>query len=188
MDAQIVSDGTASDSGSDRPTFDSATSKYTASLEKSQQLTRDYNNTGAARLGELVSAASLARLGKLDEAGAAYASLAADHPDDPLAGLAVLGQAQLEASRGNHATAETLLHQLSTTSSAYVPKDLVLLRLGDVHEQQNQLTKAVGAYQLIVDEHGDSQHAATARERLSALPAATPSETDAVSSKDVGIE
>jgi tetratricopeptide (TPR) repeat protein len=150
-------------------TYTTETEKLTAAVPKLRAAAEAYPNTPAGITARYHLAASLAALGKPQDAMKAYDDVIRHGGDNLYVNMARLGKAGEQARAGQHDAAIATYKELAERKDGDLPTDAILMQLARTYAAAGKKAEAQKTFTKIVDEHPDSPYASEAREELEAL-------------------
>jgi TolA-binding protein len=149
-------------------TFPTEQARAEATIKLLTQAADTYPNTDEGIAARYQLGSELLSVGRLDEAQAAFANVAAS--GSPLyAPLARLGQAQALMAAGKIDDAIKIYTELAAARDSALPVDGLLMELARASQKAGKSQDARAAFKRVVDEFPDSTYAADARQQLAAL-------------------
>jgi TolA-binding protein len=147
-------------------TYQSERAKLEAALPKLMDAANQYPTTDAGIAARYYAAATLASLGRYQEAEQRFQEVV-DKAGSKLYGrTARLGVAETQVAQGKYDNAITIYREMSADAKAQLPADGVLMALGRACVQAGRKDEAVRAFTRVVDEFPQSPYAADARREL----------------------
>ena len=190
--APVGADADASQDNTIKPkyTFKDDKTKYEKSLSAFQDLADQYSGTKIGSLARYYAALSMNELGQADQARKALQSVVADSRFIEVKDLARNTLADLDLADEKYDDAIALLRQILDQPSEDFPKEIVLLKLGQILEKQGDLAAALEEYRKVTTEYPGTNTASEASTRIRRLEprvgqsgaeeaAAAPAETPA---------
>jgi tetratricopeptide (TPR) repeat protein len=154
------------------PVFKSAQEKNEEIVRQLGEVKGKHPGTEAARMASFVMADSLFRLGKLDEAAAAYQEyLNTSAPGDSLRALAQEGLGYIHESRKEWEKALESFDAMARESEGEPTKALAAFQRARILEQWGKKQEAANEFQQVKDEHKTAPAARQAGDRLALLAA-----------------
>jgi tetratricopeptide (TPR) repeat protein len=165
LNAPVLSQG-ANPSDPLNPTFPTESARAEAALERLEGLAGRRGQIGA--LASYYRGVALIRLARSEEAEAALQD-AMDKSTDPLlTGLIRHALASAASARGDLATAEQRLREMTEAEDAVYPKDVILHELASILELEGRSEEADKLFEQIVEDYPDSPLGLPARASLPA--------------------
>jgi FimV-like protein len=149
-------------------TYPTEQAKLEAALPKFLEAADGYPSTDAGRMARYHAAATLVALGRFDEAIQQYDQLT--RGNSLIAQSARLGKAEAQLRAGRFDDAIAGFKEISDSPTTNLPKEGVLLELARAYRAAGKTEDARNTLNQIVEQHGDTPFAATAREELEKLP------------------
>lgn len=147
--------------------FATVAAKLNAAAPKLKAAADAYPDTEAGITARYHYAASMAALGKYDEAVAAFDEVVRRAGEESLYGrMARLGKADTQVRAGQHDAAIATWKELASSTDVDLPKDAILMELARAYEAAGQTDEARKTFNQIVDEHPASPYSAEARAEL----------------------
>ena len=129
-----------------------------------------YPSTDAGVTARFRAAATLADLGRYDEAAQRYREVIDKAGRSSIyARTAKLGLADSQAAQGKYDDAIATLKELTTDPNAQLPLDGILMQLGRTATQGGKTDEATRAYTRIVNEFPQSLYVTEARQKIAEL-------------------
>jgi TolA-binding protein len=149
-------------------TFPTEQARAEATIKLLTQAADTYPNTDEGIAARYQLASELLSVGRLDEAQAAFSTVAASG-SSLYASLARLGQAEALMAAGKTDDAITIYTELAAARDSALPVDGLLMELARASQKAGKSQDARAAFKRVVDEFPDSTYAADARQQLAAL-------------------
>jgi tetratricopeptide (TPR) repeat protein len=147
--------------------YPTAAAKLTAALPKLKAAADAYPNTEAGITARYHYAASLAALGRHEEAVQLFDDVARRAGDDSLYGqMARLGKADTQARAGQLDAAITTWKELAARADDALPKDAILMELAKAYQAAGNQAEARKTLSEIVDKHPTSPYSGEAKAQL----------------------
>ncbi|HEY5618139.1 MAG TPA: tetratricopeptide repeat protein [Vicinamibacterales bacterium] len=147
--------------------FSTVTAKLNAALPKLKTAADAYPDSSAGITARYHYAASLAAVGKNDEAIRAFDEVASRAGADSLYGrMALFGKADVQARAGQLDAAIATWTGLAASNDEALPKDAILMELGKAYQAAGKTDEARKTFNQLVDEHPTSPYSAEARTAL----------------------
>ena len=151
-------------------TYPSEDAKLTAALPKLKAAADAFPDSEAGITARYHYAATLASLGRQQEAIAAFEDVGKRAGADSLYGrMASLGKADTQAKAGQLDAAIATWKQLVDSKAAGVPEDAVLMELGRAYQAKGSRDDARKTFTQLVEQHPTSPYAGEARAELENL-------------------
>jgi tetratricopeptide (TPR) repeat protein len=150
-------------------TYTSEAEKLNAAVPKLKAAADAHPDTDAGITARYHLAATLAALGRHQEASQAYDEVIKRGGDDLYGHMARLGKAEEQARAGQHDAAIATYKELSERKDGDLPTDAILMQLARTYAAAGKKDDAQKTFTQIVDEHPDSPYAAEARQELESL-------------------
>jgi FimV-like protein len=148
-------------------TYPTEQAKLEAALPKFLEAADAYPSTDAGRMARYHAAATLVALGRFEEAIQQYDRVIGG--SSLIAQSARLGKAEAQLRAGQFDAAIAGFKEVSDSATTSLPKEGVLLQLARAYRAAGKTEDARKTLNQIVEQHGDSPFAATAREELEKL-------------------
>jgi tetratricopeptide (TPR) repeat protein len=147
--------------------FATEAAKLTAALPKLQAAAEAYPDTTAGITASYHYASSLAALGRHEEAIESFDDVMRRAGDRGLYGrMARMGKADTQARAGQLDAAIAAWTELASSADQDLPKDAILMELGNAYKASGKQDEAKKTYTRIVDEYPTSLYVAEARVAL----------------------
>jgi predicted negative regulator of RcsB-dependent stress response len=153
------------------PSFKDDNAKFTAAVQKFEDLARKYPRTRPGQLAGYYAGLSLEQLGKNQEART-WLETAAKGGDADYGSLAQFELAKVDDRTGQSQQAEQLYQQLMAKPTVLVPKPVVMLALAQHYRDKNP-SEAAKLYGQIKAQYPDTPIADQAGQELALLPGKT---------------
>jgi tetratricopeptide (TPR) repeat protein len=150
--------------------YPSEEAKLDEAIPKLMAVADAYPRTPAGIAARYHAAASLARLGRTDEAEQRYREVI-ERETQLYGSMARLGLAEVLARAGNYDAAIETWQEITERPHADLPVDGALMQLGRTYARAGRPADAVEAFNRIVQEFPDSVYAQPAREEMNVLKA-----------------
>ena len=148
-------------------TYATESAKLSAALPKLKAAADEFPDTGAGITARYHYAASLAALGRHEEALQAFDDVIARAEGASVYGrMARLGKADTQMQAGQIDAAIATWKELSASTDEDLPKDAILMELGRAYAAKGNQEEARKTFTQIVDEHPTSPYTAEARAEL----------------------
>jgi TolA-binding protein len=147
-------------------TYATEKAKLEAALSRLLAVTERYPESDVGTEAMYYSGATLAGLGRLDEAAALYQDAAARDPRGIYGEMAQIGLASVHLRRGEADQAIAIYEALSEAADAQSPVDGLLLEMARAYVAAGKTEDAARTYQRIVDEFPQSVYLLEARQAL----------------------
>jgi len=145
-------------------TYPTEKAKLEAALPKLIAAANAYPTSDAGRTARYHAAATLAELGRFDEAIKQYDQLVSAR--GLIGQSARLGKANAQLRAGQHDAAIATFKELSERSDTNLPKEAILLELARAYRVAGKAEDARKTLNQIVEQHAESPFAAEARKEL----------------------
>jgi tetratricopeptide (TPR) repeat protein len=151
-------------------TYASERARLEAALPALMTAADSHRSAPSAIAARYHAAATLAALGRTDEAAEHY-QLVVDRAgrENVYGQMARLGLANVQSALGRHDSAIAIFRELLQSRDAGVPVDAILVQMGRVHRAAGQEAEAQQAFRRIVEEFPQSPYAGLARRELDGL-------------------
>ena len=154
-------------------TYPTEAAKLEAALPKFLAVVDAHPGSAAATAALYHAAATLAGLGRLDEAAARYQQVIDRDRASIYAQMAELGLAGVHVMQGQLQQAITIYETLSSAADTRLPIDGVLVQMARAYASAGKAADATRVYQRIVDEFPQSVYAADATKALAEMKTGT---------------
>ena len=172
-DAAVVpppAPGTPGASQTPQPgTYPTEEAKLEAALPQFLDIAQRYPKTRAAATALYHAGATLAQLGRYDDAMARYQQVIDEGPGTVYAEMAQLGLASIDVAKGKAADAVQIYEKLIAAPDTQLPLDGVLVQMARAYQKLGKTDDATRAYRRVLDEFPQSLYAADARQALGEL-------------------
>lgn len=148
----------------DEVSFKTAIEKYEKALAEFQKVTKDYPSRPAGKIARYYAGLCLNSLKRKSEAVTMLESLSKERSD-----YGALGQSALAAvyeSSGDLAKSVEIYRQIVNSDSPVTPKNVSLMHLARLYEEQNKTTEAARTYQQVVKDFPESSFVTEAEQKL----------------------
>jgi len=150
-------------------TYSTEEAKLEAALPKFLAVADQYPTSAAAGAAIYHAAATLAGLGRLDEAAARYQDVIDRDPGNIYAQMAELGLANVRVRQGQTEQAIAIYETLAAAADTRLPIDAVLVQMARAYRSAGKAEDAARTYQRIVDEFPQSVYLADATAALAEI-------------------
>ncbi len=145
--------------------------KLEAALPRFLDIAQRYPSTHAATTALYHAGATLAELGRFDEATARYQQVIAEGSGTVYAEMAQLGLAAIDVSTDKAADAVSIYEKLVAAPDTQLPLDGVLVQLARAYQRLGKTDDAMRTYRRIVDEFPQSLYITETRQALGEMGA-----------------
>ncbi len=178
-DAAVVpppAPGTPGASQTPQPgTYPTEEAKLEAALPKFLEVVQRYPATRAATTALYHAGATLAELGRYDDAAARYRQVIDEGPGTVYSEMAQLGLAAIDVMTNKPADAIPIYQKLIAAPDTKLPLDGVLVQMARAYAKMGKTDEAARAYKRILDEFPQSLYATDARQALGEMGEDQPS-------------
>lgn len=150
-------------------TYPTEQAKLEAALPKFQEVVDAFPTSAAATAAVYHAAATLAGLGRLDEAATRYQAVIDRDRGGIYAQMGELGLANVKVRQGQTEQAIALYETLASAADTRLPIDGVLVQMAGAYRLAGKTADAARVYQRIVDEFPQSVYAADATAALAEI-------------------
>jgi len=150
-------------------TYPTETAKLEAALPKFQAVVDQYPDSAAANAAIYHSAATLAGLGRLEEAATRYQQVVDRDRGNLYGQMAELGLANVRVRQGQTDQAIAIYETLASAADTRLPIDAVLVQMARAYRSAGKADDAARTYQRIVDEFPQSVYLADATAALAEI-------------------
>jgi TolA-binding protein len=176
LNAQVVPPAPKPESGAEPPafatqagTFPTEQAKLQAALPKLKAAADAYPDSRAGITARYHLGASLAALGRHQEAIQAFDEVIRRAGNDVYGRMARLGKAEAQVQAKQHDAAITTYKELAGNKDGDLPVDAILMELARAYVAAGKTEEARKTFTQIVDEHPESPYAADARKERDQL-------------------
>jgi len=148
----------------DEFSFKTSNEKYERALTEFQKIANDYPSRPAGKIARYYAGLCLNSLNRKTEAAALLSPLSKEKSDYGALALAAL--AAVYESSGDVAKSIDIFQQIINRGSPVTPKNVNLMHLARLYEEQNRTTEAAKTYQQIVKEFPGSSFVTEAEQKL----------------------
>jgi TolA-binding protein len=152
-------------------TYPTEKAKLEAALPKFLDIAQRYPSTHAATTALYHAGATLAELGRFDEAASRYQQVIAEGGGTVYAEMAQLGLATIDVSTGKAADAVSIYEKLVAAPDTQLPLDGVLVQLARAYQRLGKTDDATRTYRRIIDEFPQSLYITETRQALGEMGA-----------------
>lgn len=148
--------------------FKSAREKYEKALAEFQKVGAQHDSRPAGKIAKYYAALCLKELKRNKEAIALLEPLCKEKSD--YGALALVASASVYEDSGDLAKATEIYKQIVQSSSPVAPKNINLMHLARLYEQQHKADEAVKVYQQVIKDYPGSSFLSEAEQRLKQIP------------------
>jgi len=148
----------------DEPSFKTSSEKYEKALGEFQKVVKEYPSRASGKIARYYAGLCLNSLKRSSEAIAMLEPLSKEKSD-----YGALGQSALAAvyeSSGDLAKSVVIYQQIVNSASPVTPKNVSLMHLARLYEEQNRTTEAAKTYQQVVKDFPESPFVTEAEQKL----------------------
>ena len=143
--------------------------KYSEALKRFQEAAAKHPSHRAGQLARYYAALSQVRLGQTDEAIKGLEALRGRFGEPTYDGMVKRTLAELYQAKGRHEEGVKLAQELLNDASSALPKDQLLMMLGQSYENLNKKDEALKMYTRLGQEYPTSTYFSDANGRISKL-------------------